>query len=53
MGIRKNFRQATLFGFPVMIEKIDKESYDKKSIISTIEKNFKLNKKRNLWEGEV
>ena len=51
MGIRKNFRQATLFGFPVMIEKIDKESYDKKSIISTIEKNFKLNKKRNLWEG--
>ena len=41
---------TTLFGFPVMITKIDKKSYDKKSIISTIEKNFKLNKKRNLWD---
>jgi len=39
-----------LFGFPVMIEKIDKKSYDKKSIISTIEKNFLLNKKRNQWD---
>ena len=47
MGIRKNFRRATLFGFPVMIEKIDKKSYDKKSIISSIEKNFKLNQKKN------
>ena len=28
-----------LFGFPVMNTKIDKKSYDKKSIISTIEKN--------------
>ena len=32
-----------LFGSPVMITQIDKKSYDKKSIISTIEKNFKLN----------
>ena len=39
-----------LFGSPVMITQIDKKSYDKKSIISTIEKNFKLNKKRNLWD---
>jgi len=39
-----------LFGFPVMSMKIDKKSYDKKSIISTIEKNFKLNKKRNSWD---
>jgi len=39
-----------LFGFPVVCTKIDKNSYDKKSIISTIEKNFKLNKKRNLWD---
>ena len=30
---------------------IDKTSYDKKSLISTIEKNFKLNKKRNLWDN--
>ena len=52
MGIRKNFRRATLFGFPVMIEKIDKKSYDKKSIISTIEKNFKLNKKRTIRDEQ-
>jgi len=39
-----------LFGFPVMSVKIDQKSYNKKSIISTIEKNFKLNKKRNLWD---
>tara|TARA_R100001086_G_scaffold186998_1_gene105125 strand:- start:143 stop:808 length:666 start_codon:yes stop_codon:yes gene_type:complete len=39
-----------LFGFPVLSTKINKDSYDKKSIISTIEKNFKLNKKRNLWD---
>ena len=35
-----------------MRTKIDQKSYDKKSIISTIEKNFKLNKKRNLWDKE-
>jgi len=39
-----------LFGFPVVVAKIDKKSYDKKSIITTIEKNFKLNKKRNRWD---
>ena len=43
-------KNTILFGFPVMSMKIDKNSYDKKSIISTIEKNFKLNKKRNLWD---
>ena len=43
-------KSTTLFGSPIMIKKIDKKSYDKKSIISTIEKNFKLNKKRNLWD---
>jgi len=43
-------KQVTLFGFPLMVTKIDKNSYDKKSIVSTIEKNFKLNKKRNLWD---
>ena len=40
-----------LFGFPLMRTNIDKTSYDKKSLISTIEKNFKLNKKRNLWDN--
>jgi len=43
-------RGQILFGSPVMITQIDKKSYDKKSIISTIEKNFKLNKKRNEWD---
>jgi len=43
-------KNITLFGLPVLIAKIDKKSYNKKSIISTIEKNFKLNKKRNLWD---
>jgi len=43
-------KNTILFGFPAMSMKIDKNSYDKKSIISTIEKNFKLNKKRNLWD---
>ena len=43
-------KNITLFGLPVLIVKMDKKSYDKKSIISTIEKNFKLNKKRNLWD---
>ena len=41
---------TTLFGFPVINTKIDKKSYDKKSIISTIEKNFKINNKRNIWD---
>ena len=40
-------KSSTLFGFPIMIKKIDKKSYDKESIISTIEKNLKLNKERN------
>jgi hypothetical protein len=43
-------KNSSLFGYPLMTTKIDKNSYDKKSIISTIEKNFKLNKKRNLWD---
>jgi len=45
-----SIRKIILFGFPVMSTKIDNKSYDKKSIISTIEKNFKLNKKRNAWD---
>lgn len=40
-------KNVTLFGFPVMSTKIDSKSYNKKSIISAIEKNFKLNKTRN------
>ena len=49
MNLIKNI---SLFGFPVMSTKIDKDSYNKKSIISTIEKNFKLNKKRNIWDDK-
>ena len=49
MNLIKNI---PLFGFPVMSTKIDKDSYNKKSIISTIEKNFKLNKKRNIWDDK-
>jgi len=40
----------TLFGSPVIMTKLDPKSYDKKSIISAIEKNFKLNKTRNKWD---
>lgn len=43
-------KNTTLFGFPVITTKINSKSYNKKSIISTIEKNFKLNKKRNQWD---
>ena len=45
-----SINNVSLFGFPVMTAKIDKRSYDKKSIITAIEKNFKLNKKRNHWD---
>jgi len=38
MNINKNI----LFGFPLMITKIDKKSYNKKSIISAIEKKFQI-----------
>ena len=47
-----NINSTTLFGFPVMDTKIDKKSYDKKSIISTIEKNFKISNQRNSWDKE-
>ena len=33
-----------------MSTKIDSKSYNKKSIVSVIEKNFKLNKTRNKWD---
>ena len=42
----------TLFGSPVIMTKLDPKSYDKKSIVSTIEKNFKLNKTRNMWDKQ-
>ena len=45
-----DINNTILFGFPVMNTKIDKKSYDRKSIISTIEKNFKINNKRNNWD---
>jgi len=43
-------KKITLFGFPVISTKIDKKSYNKESIISTIEENFKINKNRNRWD---
>ena len=42
----------TLFGFPLIMTKLDPKSYDKKSIVSAIEKNFKLNKTRNHWDTQ-
>tara|TARA_R100001244_G_C5124042_1_gene124176 strand:- start:40 stop:693 length:654 start_codon:yes stop_codon:yes gene_type:complete len=45
-----DIKKITLFGFPLINTKIDKNSYNKKSIISAIEKNFKLNKRRNNWD---
>ena len=45
-----DLRNNTIFGFPTVTTKIDENSYDKKSIISTIEKNFKINKERNKWD---
>ena len=48
----KLIKNTILFGFPVMITKIDSKSYNKKSIVSVIEKNFKLNKTRNKWDKE-
>ena len=43
-------KHLTLFGFPVMMGKIDPITYNKKSIINAIEKNFKINKTRNKWD---
>ena len=43
-------KKTTVFGFPILSAKINPKSYNKKSIISTIEKNFQLNKKRNQWD---
>ena len=48
--IMDNLTHTTVFGFPIVTTKIDETTYDKKSIISTIEKNFKINKKRNKWD---
>ena len=42
---------TVLFGFPLMVTKIDPTSYNKKHIVSTIEKNFKL-KKTNRWDKQ-
>jgi hypothetical protein len=39
-----------LFGYPVYRSSIDPKKYDKKNIISSIEKNYKKNPKRNEWE---
>ena len=40
-----------LFGFPVYRTSLNNEKYDKKKIISTIEKNFKKDPIRNVWDS--
>ena len=45
-----NFKLTQLYGYPIGIATIDKNLYDKKTIIKTIENNFKKNKKRNKWD---
>ena len=37
-----DLKNKLLFGFPIVTTKIEDNSYDKKSIISTIEKNFRV-----------
>ena len=45
-----NFKLTQLYGYPIGIATIDNNLYDKKTIIKTIENNFKKNKKRNKWD---
>jgi len=40
-----------LFGFPIIKTKINKTLYDKKNIINTINKNYRINNKRNNWDN--
>ena len=40
----------TLFGFPYFRTNINPNSYDKKNIVSTIEKNYKLDSNRNNYD---
>ena len=40
-----------LFGFPVYRVSLKNEKYDRKNIISTIEKNFKKDPTRNAWDS--
>ena len=43
-----------LFGLPTYITTLKDEKFDRKNIISTIEKNYQINKKRNSWsEGNL
>ena len=37
------------WGLPILITKIDSNKYNKKNIIETIEKNYKISNKRNKW----
>ena len=45
-----NFKLTQLYGYPIGRATIDKNLYDKKTIIETIENNFKKDKKRNKWD---
>ena len=42
-------KEELICGFPVQSTNIDSNSYDKKNIVETIEKNFYINKDRNSW----
>mgnify|MGYP003625578333 CR=1 FL=1 len=46
-----SFTKETVFGFPVLKTSIDPKSYNKKKVISTIEKNYKIDKNRNNWDS--
>jgi hypothetical protein len=41
---------TTLFGLPYYITSIDKNTYDKNNIISSIKKNYDLSSYRNSWD---
>ena len=42
-----------IYGYPVGIVNLNKNLYNKKNIIKSIESNFKTNKKRNKWDGHT
>ena len=47
-----SIQNTSIFGFPLINTRIDKKSYNKKNIISNIEKNFNINNFRNNWDNE-
>jgi uncharacterized protein (TIGR02466 family) len=39
-----------IFGFPTFISSLKDDKFDRKGIISSIEKNYNIDKKRNCWD---